>query len=233
MSIELQAVLLDMDGTLVDTERPWLRAVEEEAVGLGLVLTDEDRAFVLGRAIDDSAAHLADRAADLADRPSRPAARAAGRADRVALGESLERRFTELVRREVVPLPGAVDLLAAIAAEGLPAALVSASPRPVVDTVLDAFGRHWFTTSIAEGETPRTKPFSDPYREAMTTLGVTPAACVAVEDTPTGVASAEAAGCAVLAVPSLTVIPPAPRRRIVRSLLDVDLALLRRLVAEP
>ncbi|MFI1716833.1 HAD family hydrolase [Streptomyces litmocidini] len=179
---------------------------------------DVDLAFVLGRAIDDSAAHLA--------------ARSVGRADTARIGESLERRFTELVRRQVVPLPGALELLTALDAEGLPAALVSASPRPVVDTVLDALGRHWFTTSVAAGETPRTKPFPDPYRAALNLLGVSPAACVAVEDTPTGVASAEAAGCAVLAIPSLTAIAPAPRRTVVRSLLNVDLVLLRRLVSD-
>ncbi|KQX56380.1 hydrolase [Streptomyces sp. Root66D1] len=206
-----------MDGTLVDTERLWRRTVEEEAVRLGLTLTDTDLAYVLGRAVDDCAAHLA--------------ARAPGRTETARLGASLERRFTELVRGEVGPLPGAVELLAAARAEGVPTALVSASPRSVVDTVLDTLGRHWFTVTVAEGETPRTKPFPDPYLAALTALGTAPGSCVAVEDTPTGVASAEAAGCHVVAVPSLTPVPPAPRRTVVGSLLDVDLALLRRLAA--
>ncbi|MGW6392974.1 HAD family hydrolase [Streptomyces sp. NPDC055103] len=218
---ELQAVLFDMDGTLVDTERLWRRTVEEEALGLGISLTDADLAFVLGRAVEDCAEHLASRAAE------------DGRTDPARLGDNLERRFTELVRGQVVALPGALDLLAAIHAVGIPAALVSASPRPVVDTVLDALGRHRFTLSVAAGETPRTKPYPDPYRAALTTLGAAPASCVAVEDTPTGVASAEAAGCTVVAVPSLTTIAPAPRRTVVRSLLDVDLALLRRLAVTP
>ncbi|MFC9589099.1 HAD family hydrolase [Streptomyces sp. NPDC056944] len=219
MPTGLQAVLFDMDGTLVDTERLWLRTVEEEALGLGLALTEADLAAVLGHAIEPCARHLASRAARDAD-PARLAA-------------SLERRFTELVRGRVEPLPGAVELLTALRSAGMPTALVSASPRPVVDTVLDALGRHLFVTSVAEGETPRTKPFPDPYRAALTALGADPARCVAVEDTPTGVASAEAAGCAVLAVPSYTPVPPAPRRTVAGTLLEVDLALLRRLVAVP
>ncbi|MFB6618563.1 HAD family hydrolase, partial [Streptomyces sp. NPDC056367] len=67
MNTELQAVLFDMDGTLVDTERLWRRAVEEEALGLGLALADEDLPFVLGRAIADTAAHLASRAGGRAE----------------------------------------------------------------------------------------------------------------------------------------------------------------------
>jgi HAD superfamily hydrolase (TIGR01509 family) len=130
----------------------------------------------------------------------------------------------------VVPLPGALALLDELTAGGVTIALVSASPRHVVDIVLDALGRHRFAVSFAAGETPRTKPAPDPYLAAAEALGADPARCVAVEDTPTGIASAEAAGCAVLAVPSSAPVESAYRRTVVHSLLDVDLSLLRTLV---
>ncbi|MFJ8473074.1 HAD family hydrolase [Kitasatospora sp. NPDC094011] len=214
------AVLFDMDGTLVDTEQLWWQAAAELAEELDHPLTDQDAPEVLGQAVEHTAAHL--HRVSGTDRTEAELAR--------RLGES----FAAKVAAETVPRPGALALLAALREARVPTALVSASPRLVVDLVLSAIGRDWFAVTMAAEDTPRTKPAPDPYLAAAERLGLDPAACVAVEDTPTGVASAAAAGCAVLAVPSTAVpIPDGERITLLDSLELVDLALLGKLSAAP
>ncbi|GHH21306.1 HAD-IA family hydrolase [Streptomyces lanatus] len=210
--LPLQAVLFDMDGTLVDTERLWWEAVEQVA---GRALTEADEGEVLGRAVEHTADWLA-------------TAMGASAAD---LADTLHREFADRVRAGIVPRPGALDLLDALAREGVPTALVTASPRAVADTVLAALGgASRFAVSVTADDTEHTKPAPDPYLAACRVLGVDPSGCVAVEDTETGVASAEAAGCTVLAVPSLAPIEPAPGRTVLDSLEGVTPQLLRTLL---
>ncbi|MHC3467395.1 HAD-IA family hydrolase [Streptomyces sp. 7R007] len=210
----LQAVLFDMDGTLVDTERLWWLTVAEAAARLGRALTDADQPEVLGRPVEHTAAWLA----GTVGTPAGPVA------------DALHREFADRVRTGVVPRPGALELLDALARDGVPTALVTASPRAVADTVLQTLGAGRFAVSVTAEDTERTKPAPDPYLAACRLLGADPAACVAVEDTQTGVSSAEAAGCAVLAVPSLAPIDPAPGRTVRTSLTGVTPDHLRAMV---
>ncbi|MFD9723762.1 HAD family hydrolase [Streptomyces sp. NPDC059072] len=207
------AVLFDMDGTLVDTEVLWWRTTEEVADSLGHRLTDADAPEVVGRAVEDTAAHLV--------RVSR-----GGDPDEVAL--ALTGNFFRKVEAGAPMRPGAQRLLSVLEAEGVPFALVSASPRVVVDSVVGGSLAHVpFAFTMSADDTSRTKPHPDPYRIAAERLGLVPEACVAVEDSPDGAASAEAAGCGLLIVPSLLPVPRSPRRTFVNSLEEVTPALLR------
>ncbi|MFF0558658.1 HAD family hydrolase [Streptomyces sp. NPDC004266] len=214
----LAAVLFDMDGTLVDTEVLWWEATEEVAARLGHRLTRADAPEVVGRAVEDTAAHLV---------------RTTGAHDPDGVVTALTTAFQRRVDEGAPMRPGADRLLAELERAELPFALVSASPRSVVDSVVGGALAHVpFALTLSADDTVRTKPHPDPYRAAAQRLGVPVTACVAVEDSPDGAASADAAGCTVLVVPSLLSVPPGPGRIFAASLEDVSLDGLRRHVRD-
>ncbi|MFJ5933038.1 HAD family hydrolase [Streptomyces sp. NPDC093071] len=210
---ELAAVLFDMDGTLVDTETLWWDATEEVAARLGHRLTAADAPEVVGRAVEDTAAHLV---------------RTTGMSGTAGVASALTTAFRRRVDTGAPLRPGAGRLLAELERAAVPFALVSASPRSVVDAVTGgALARVPFAFTLSADDTVRTKPHPDPYRTAARRLGVPVEACVAVEDSPDGTASADAAGCVVLVVPSLLPVEPGPGRVFAESLEEVSLATLR------
>ncbi|PBC76491.1 HAD superfamily hydrolase (TIGR01509 family) [Streptomyces sp. TLI_235] len=213
----LQAVLLDMDGTLVDTEDFWWQAEASLFAEFGHALDEADRAHVVGGPMTRVIDYLLARTSV----PLSPG----------ELTVLINQRFVDLLAGGVPLMPGAERLLNTLAAHGIPAALVSASHRHVIDIVLRSLGAHHFAFTVAGDEVPRTKPHPDPYLAAAARLGADPARCVVIEDAPTGVRAAEAAGCPVIAVPSVAAIEPAPGRTVLGSLEEVDLELLHALTA--
>ena len=138
-----------------------------------------------------------------------------------------------LAEREVAVMPGAVDLLAEVRAAGIPRALVTSSERVIMDAVLASLARHGITfdVTVCGADVVNPKPHPEPYRRAAALIGADPWLCVALEDSPSGVASAEAASCATVVVPSLVPIAGQPGRLVARSLAEVDLAQLYGLVS--
>ncbi|WP_031075424.1 HAD family hydrolase [Streptomyces sp. NRRL S-118] len=212
----LQAVFLDMDGTLVDTEGFWWDAEVEVFAELGHRLDESWRDVVVGGPMTRSAGFLIEATgADIT---------------LTELTVLLNDRFERRIDRGVPMMPGAERLLAELAAHDVPTALVSASHRRIIDRVVRSLGPERFTLTVAGDEVQRTKPHPDPYLLAARGVGAEPARCAVVEDTATGVAAAEAAGCRVVAVPSVAPIAPADGRVVVRSLEEVDLRFLRTLI---
>ncbi|BAU82135.1 hydrolase [Streptomyces laurentii] len=213
----LQAVFLDMDGTLVDTEGFWWDAEVEVFADLGHRLDEAWREIVVGGPMTRSAGYLIE----------------ATGAD-ITLDELsvlLNERFEQRIDRGVPLMPGAERLLAELARHDIPTALVSASHRRIIDKVLASLGRDRFALTVAGDEVARTKPHPEPYLTAARGVGADPLRCAVVEDTATGVAAAEAAGCRVVVVPSVASILPSPGRVVVGSLEEVDVPFLRTLVA--
>ncbi|MCW2707876.1 MAG: hypothetical protein JWM22_1718, partial [Frankiales bacterium] len=124
------------------------------------------------------------------------------------------------------------ELLAAVHQAGIPQALVSSSYRVLVDAVL-AHGVGPFALTLCGDEVVHGKPHPEPYLTAAARLGVDPAGCVVLEDSTAGVLAGEAAGCAVLAVPSVpgVTVLETGRTLVRQSLAAVDLAMLQELVA--
>lgn len=212
----MKAVLFDMDGTLVDSEKLWDIAMRELYARHGGVLTAEVRESTVGGS-SESVIRLV--YADLGLEPD-PVAMA-------ATADWLHDITGELFDAGLPWCDGARELLDDLAGAGVPMALVTNTRRMLTERALNSIGRHYFTVSVCGDEVQNGKPAPDPYRQAAQLLGLDPAYCLAVEDSVTGAASAEGAGCPVLVVPNDVAVPVSPRRRHISSLAGVDLRRLR------
>ncbi len=211
------AVLFDMDGLLVDTEKVWFEVETELATSLGGSWGPADQMALVGGPLERTLEYIA--------------ATVPTEVSPADLREQLLDGMVSRLRRGPVNwMPGARRLLEETSAAGVPRALVSSSLRVVVDAVLDAIGREHLPVTVSGDDVARTKPYPDPYLLAARTLGVDPADCVALEDSATGAASARAAGCYTVGVPSLATIPTDVAHHQVGSLEELDLAALADLV---
>jgi HAD superfamily hydrolase (TIGR01509 family) len=209
------AVLFDMDGLLIDTEPLWFAVETEILAEFGATWDATDHARLVGSSSPVASAFISERAG--------------GRVSPEAVADELLVRMTQRLRDTPPLRPGARALIEELDVAGVPRALVSSSARVLIDAVLEGTGWLSFDAVVAGDAVTHHKPHPEPYLTAAELLDVDPWSCVALEDSPTGAASATAAGCMVIAVPSVTAIDPAERRVVVESLEDVDLAFVRSL----
>ena len=213
MTQALRAVLFDMDGLLVDSEPLWFEAERSVMARLGGPWTPADQLALIGGSLAHSVAYMRARAV----RPAEPE----------QIGRWLLDGMADLVATNGVRLmPGAAGLLAELAAAGIRCALVTSAQRQIMDAVIDSTGLTFAVTICAE-DVRRGKPDPEPYLRAAALLGEAPARCVVLEDSPRGVAAAQAAGCPVIAVPSVP-LPAGLSVAVVPTLYGIDLAALRK-----
>lgn len=183
------AVLWDMDGTLVDTEPYWFACEIELVRRHGGTWSLEQAHRLVGNDLLTSADVIA---------------REGGvPLPREQIVDALVDGVVARVADRVPWRPGAVELLEALAALGVPNALVTMSYRRLVEAVVGALPDGLFAVLVSGDQVDRGKPHPEPYLEAVRRLGRDPAECLAIEDSPNGLASAHAAGVPVLAVEHL------------------------------
>jgi HAD superfamily hydrolase (TIGR01509 family) len=145
-------------------------------------------------------------------------------------GPQVVQELTEMMlvklSTKAILMPGAFAAVERVR-EVMPVALVSASPRILMDAALTTLPRDFFKFTISADDVIRTKPFPDPYLEAAKRMGLAPGDTVVFEDSLTGIASAKSAGCAVVAVPHYVDVALALKVRVVKSLEDVSLQFLQ------
>ena len=193
---EIQAVVFDCDGLLLDTEELWMRGEAALVERYGVEYTPEVRARLFGV----SAKNLVPELEALLDRPG----------EGEALVEELVSHCWVEISRDATPRAGALDLVRALRRreERLPMGVASNSPRGLVEEALATAGLAGaFDAVIGYDDVSEPKPAPDPYLLCCERLGAQPRRSVALEDSPTGVASARAAGLYVLGVPSVPEIP--------------------------
>jgi HAD superfamily hydrolase (TIGR01509 family) len=210
------AVLWDMDGTLIDSEPYWLLSETRLANEYGATWTEENGHELIGKSLYDSSAFLKDRLS-IAD---------------LSVEQVIDRLTDEVVSHLKVSLPwrpGALELLMDLKQNGVKTALVTMSMRRMAMAVVAEIPFHAFDIVVGGDDVRIGKPDPEPYLKAAALLGVDPRDCIALEDSRTGLASAEAAGTVAVGIPNIVPIPPGPNRIVIPTLSEMNTELLSNL----
>ena len=207
-----ESVLFDMDGLTINSEPQWLEAERELTAQYGYQWTVEDQAYCLGGPLSKVGQYMSNLVGGIES------------------GEYFHQKLVELmtekVRKEAVFMPGAKALLNNLNLIGVPLALVSASPRSIVDAALTHISPSPFQITISSDDVRKTKPDPEGYVSAARQLGADIKRSLILEDSLTGVTAARASGAKVIAVPHLVKIEPDSQTRLIKSLEELSIDLL-------
>ena len=187
------AILFDHDGTLVDTEPVWAAAKQELTADFGGTWTEQDTLDCLGLSMQFTLDRLRERGVNLPDEE---------------INNLLVAKVHETLAQQPVEfLPGIERFLSEVREAQIPAAVVTNATTSVARRTANAAPEGTFSVVIGNDETTHPKPDPQPYLLAAERLGVDPTQCVAIEDSPSGVRSATAAGMRVIVVPGELEVP--------------------------
>jgi HAD superfamily hydrolase (TIGR01509 family) len=193
-----------MDGLLVDSEPEWLKSESEITAAYGYQWTSQDQVACLGGPLSRVGQYMHDKC-NQAQTPD-------------FFTNKLVEVQSEKMRSHTPFMPGAYELVKDLQKNGVKTGLVSASPRIIVDAVLDNVGAELFPFSISSDDVERTKPYPDAYLKAAQLTNSAIENCLVFEDSLTGVGAATSSGAWLVAVPHLVHVDESERVRVIKSL---------------
>ena len=213
MSDFYSAVFFDMDGLFVDSEPQWLLAETELMADYGYEWTSVDQNYCLGGPLTRVGKYMFDKSGN-AESPE-------------FFTRSIIEKMAVKLSAGAPVMPGALDLLKDLYENNIPTALVSASPRVLVDSVLKSVPTHTFRFSLSADDVTNSKPDPEAYLKAADNLKVSIENCLILEDSPTGVKAATSSGAFTIAVPHFSDITQKDRLRVISSLTELSFENLR------
>ena len=218
MNSFFDAVFFDMDGLLVDSEPEWLLSEIEVTAPYGYTWLPEDQVACLGGPLTRVGQYMFDKCGQ--------------QKSPEYFTQTLIDTQVARMRGNTPTMPGAISLLKELQSNGVITALVSASPRNIVNAVLDNLGHDLFPFSISSDDVTNTKPNPECYVKAAQICGVEISNCLVFEDSLTGMNAAIASGAYLVGVPHLVSIQESEKVRVIKSLEQLSFAKLAELRAE-
>ena len=209
------AVFFDMDGLMVDSEPEWLLSEIEVTAPFGYRWQDEDQVACLGGPLSKVGQYMFDKCGQVQSPQF--------------FTQTLIDAQVARMRGNTPTMPGAIELVRELQSHGVKTALVSASPRNIVDAVLDNLGHDLFPFSISSDDVTNTKPDPEAYVKAATMSGSDISNCLVFEDSLTGMSAVIASGAYLVGVPHLVSIAESSRVRVIKSLEQLSYSKIKEL----
>jgi HAD superfamily hydrolase (TIGR01509 family) len=204
-----------MDGLLVDSEPEWLKSESEISAAYGYQWTSQDQVACLGGPLSRVGQYMHEKC-NQAETPD-------------FFARKIVEVQSEKMRSHTPFMPGAYELVKDLQKNGVKTGLVSASPRIIVDAVLDNVGAELFPFSISSDDVERTKPHPDAYLKAAQLTNSAIENCLVFEDSLTGIGAATSSGAWLVAVPHLVHVDESERVRVIKSLEQLNFTKVQKL----